>query len=123
MDTFVPAGSLLLQLLVPLAVALPVARLLEPATRAALLVRCGSEAGAEYWARTLRVLWLAVPVAVVLLFFNEVNWRSDLVGGLRQIIALSLLGMIASVLVVAWRIARSIAMQDPAPLAQPREQS
>lgn len=123
MDTFIPAGSLLLQLLVPLAVALPVARLLEPATRAALLVRCGSEAGAEYWARTLRVLWLAVPVAVVLLFFNEVNWRSDLVGGLRQIIALSLLGMIASVLVVAWRIARSIAMQDPAPLAQPREQS
>ncbi len=114
MDTPVAVGSLILQLLVPLAIALPVSRLLEPATRAALLARCGSEAGAEYWARTLRVLWLSVPVACVLLFFNEVKWRYDLLGGLRQIVALSLVGVIVSVLAVAWRIARSIAQQSAA---------
>lgn len=122
MDMLVPVGSLILQLLVPLAIALPVSRLLEPATRAALLARCGSEAGAEYWARTLRVLWLSVPVVCVLLFFNEVNWRCDLLGGLRQIIALSLIGVIVSVLAVAWRIARSIAPQSVSAPAMARGQ-
>ena len=111
MDMLISVGSLVLQLLVPVAVALPVSRLLEPATRAALLARCGSEAAAEYWSRTLRVLWLSVPIAFVLFLFHEVDWRCNLVGGLRQIIALSLLGMIASVLAVAWRIARSVAPQ------------
>lgn len=122
MDTLVAAGSLVLQLLVPLAIALPVARLLEPATRAALLARCGSEAAADYWARTLRVLWLSVPVAGVLLLFNEANWRCDLLGGLRQIVALSLLGVIVSVLAVAWRIARSIAPQSVSTPATARPQ-
>lgn len=123
MDTLIPAASLVLQLLVPLAVALPVARLLEPATRAALLVRCGTEAGADYWARTLRVLWLSVPAAVVLFCFDEAHWRSDPIAGLRQIIALSLLGMIASVLVVAWRIARSIAASNGPAVPLRHEQS
>jgi len=108
MDTASAFASLAAQLAVPLAIAVPVTRILEPATRAALRAHCGSDEGAEFWGRTLRVLWLMVPVAFVLFFFNEVDWRGNPVGAPRQIIALALIGMIASVLVVAWCIARSV---------------
>ena len=115
MDTSMALASLLTQVAVPLALALPVTRVLEPATRAALRAHCGSEEGAEFWGRTLRVMWLTVPVLCVLLFFNEANWRCDAIGGMRQIITLSLIGMIGSVLVVAWRIARSVSGPRPTP--------
>lgn len=105
---FVDAAPLALQLLIPLAVALPVSRLLEPAMRRVLLARTGCEAGADYWVRTLRVLWLSVPLVFVLVFTSEARWCCDPVGVLRQILSLSLIGMIVSVLAVAWRLSRNL---------------
>lgn len=107
-DPFVDVARLVLQLLVPLAIALPVSRLLEPAMRSVLLARSGCQAGADYWVRTLRVLWLSVPLVFVLVFSNEARWGCDLVGALRQILSLSLIGMIVSVLAVAWRLSRNL---------------
>lgn len=108
MNLLVDTSPLVMQLLVPLSIAVPVSRQLEPALRAVLIARSGCPESSDYWVRSLRVLWLSVPLVFVLVFSNEARWGADMVAALRQILGLSLIGVITSVLAVAWRLSRTL---------------
>jgi hypothetical protein len=89
---------------------------LRSITRSVLREQCASDAGAEFWLRTVDVLALAGSLILVLAFGGAAG-GSDPVVQLRLTLGLALAGVFVAVVLVSSNVWRSVAGQSTASTA------
>lgn len=96
-----------LHILIPLVAGFAVSLYLQRASLNLLGDLCMTAQRADFWVRILNVLYLGVPLLFSMLFSPQLDLADTAYVAQRSMMA-TLLGLVSSVLVVAFRVMRSV---------------